>query len=793
MNFYKPSRFFWGCLFLIINTLGCKQDVVGGLSAFIPEDASKLLVIQQVKEHDLDIPAFVRPWAEILGPGPCLLAHCPVGIGLEEWLMIAPAGGREKPFPFHQHPKVRVIRHLAYSGHEIYVLDVPSVGQVTFAFAGSVLFCSPRTLLVEEALERKRKNSTSWTSLLRGEEFTGPVLFWDSRHSEPILPRGVPPEGFLRAPHQPAADASWRSFPFVPRAKIYPGAQRPFPMALAGLVPEDVAVFDWPFSLDSEKGDHLAWRRFFAPWAKSDPGFARLPGQDSSVLVILEASGSAETVSRRLKAYAEHFGILKSYLYQSFRIVQVMDQSVPELLSMPSNRPVCLLELEGYVLLSNRPEALERWADFYRIGAMLDRKLGLNPGALTGRAVSWRYLSPFQPVPDWLSSWLPGFPAALSWLGKEGTDWRWNVAPVGIEGSKPQPQGNILWRITLPLPVRRFFPLSGSAVVAVQDEASQLYFLDQSNGGILWNKKLDGPLLSEVFPVHIPSLDQRGWLMNTRSAVYLFSEEGHLAAGYPLLLRAPASAGLTFVPGMGGKGGAYFFPSENRRIYGYSLEGMPLSVWSPGPEAGDMATPLVCFPYAGKDYIAGYSSLRGFFALNPLGEDHFQPVGVQVEGFPAPVADPTSSTPRFVVFDGRGRAQVINLQGAHFPLRVAASPGLPSQSLFSDFAGDPRKDFLSLQGKQLQLSGYEEKTFRVFWSQQLETPADTLILVDKPGKKWAALGRAKSRTLHLFDGAGNEVPGSPVGGSQGLKWTDGGGAITVLGNQIIAYQLPKPD
>ena len=232
-------------------------------------------------------------------------------------------------------------------------------------------------------------------------------------------------------------------------------------MALAGLVPEDVAVFDWPFSLDSEKGDHLAWRRFFAPWAKSDPGFARLPGQDSSVLVILEASGSAETVSRRLKAYAEHFGILKSYLYQSFRIVQVMDQSVPELLSMPSNRPVCLLELEGYVLLSNRPEALERWADFYRIGAMLDRKLGLNPGALTGRAVSWRYLSPFQPVPDWLSSWLPGFPAALTWLGKEGTDWRGNVAKVGIEGSKHEPQGNILWRITQPSPVRRFFPLPG--------------------------------------------------------------------------------------------------------------------------------------------------------------------------------------------------------------------------------------------------------------------------------------------------------------------------------------------
>ncbi|MBK6947589.1 MAG: hypothetical protein IPH16_05450 [Haliscomenobacter sp.] len=51
----------------------------------------------------------------------------------------------------------------------------------------------------------------------------------------------------------------------------------------------------------------------------------------------------------------------------------------------------------------------------------------------------------------------------------------------------------------------------------------------------------------------------------------------------------------------------------------------------------------------------------------------------------------------------------------------------------------------------------------MFWSQRLETPADTLILVDKPGKKWAALGRAKPRTLHLLDGGGKEMAGSPVG------------------------------
>ncbi|MBK7475476.1 MAG: PQQ-binding-like beta-propeller repeat protein [Haliscomenobacter sp.] len=748
-------------------------------------------MIQQVKGNESAIPAFVRPWEEILETGPCLLAHCPIGIGIQEWLLIAPAGGLEKPFPFNQHPKVRVIRHWTYLGHEIYVLDAPSVGQVTFAFAGSVLFCSPRTLLVEEALERKGKRSSStWVNLLQGREYTGTALFWNSRHSEKILPGGIRLEGFLGAPHQFSADSAWISFSFAPLAKTQTGELRPFPIALAGLVPEDVAVFDWPFPVNIEKGKHSAWRRFFAPWAKSDPGFARLPGQDSSSLVILEVSGSTETVSQLLKSYAAHFGILKSYAYQSFRIVQVMDQSVPEVLSMASNRPACLMELEGYVLLSNRPEALERWADFYRIGAMLDRKLGPYLPALNERAISWRYLSPFQPVPAWLSSWLPGFPAALSWLGKEGSEWKWNVAPVGKDGD-PRRQGNILWRKSFPSSIRRFFPLPGSAVVAVQDETNQLYFLDHSNGAMLWNKKLDGSLLSDIFPVHIPSLNQRGWLMNTRSAVYLFSEDGNLTAGYPLLLRAPASAGLTFLPEPESDGGAYYFPSENRCIYGYSLEGTPLNAWSPGPKVGDIAAPLICFPFAGKNYIAGYSIPKGFFALNPIGEDHFQPVAVRVEGFPMPVADPTSPTPRFAVFDGRGRAQVINLQGAHFPLRVAANPGMPSQSLFADFSGDHRKDFLSLQGNQLQLSGYAGNTYQVFWSQRLETPADTLILVDKPGKKWAALGRAKPRTLHLLDGGGKEMAGSPVGGSMGLKWTDSGVVVSVLDNQIIAYQLPK--
>ena len=791
MNFYKNQLGLLVCFLLIINVLSCKRDIFSEFSRFIPEDASKLLVIQQAKGHASAIPEFVRPWEQSLGTEPCLLAYCPVGIGMWEWLLVAPSKGLRKQFPIFQNPKVRVIRHWAYLGNEIYVLDEPSVGQVTFAIAGPVLFCSPRTLLVEEALERKGKRSSSWVHLFQGGERTETALFWNCRYSEKILPPGIPFQGFLRAPYQFSADSAWMSFSFTPREKIKFEAQRPFPVALAGLVPEDVALFDWPSPLNIDKGDNLAWRRFFAPWAEPNPGFARLPGEDSSSLVILKASGSAETVSQHLGSYAAHFGILKSYSYQSFRIVQVMDQSVPEVLSMPSSRPVCLLELEGYVLLSNRPETLERWADFYRIGAMLDRKLGPDLPALNERAIAWRYLSPFQPVPAWLSSWLPGFPAALSWVGKEGNEWRWNVARVGREGN-PQQQGNILWRKSLPSSIRYFFPLSGSTVVAVQDEANQLHVLDQSNGVILWNKKLDGPLLSNIFSVNIPSLGQRGWLMNTRSAVYLFSDEGHLVAGYPLQLRAPASAGLTFLQGSESDGGAYFFPSENRHIYAYSLEGIPVSAWAPGPQVGDIAAPLVCFPFAGKDFIAGYSLQRGFFALNPLGEDHFQPVPVRVEGFPVPVADPTSPSPRFVVFDGRGRVEVINLQGAHFPLLVASNSGLPSQSLFADFVGDERKDFLSLQGNQLQLSGYEGNSYQVFWSQRLETPADTLVLVDKPGKKWAALGRAKPRTLALLDGAGQEISGSPVGGSQGLKWTASGLAVSVLGDQIIAYQLPKP-
>ncbi len=792
MNFYKGELFWLLVFFLIINILGCKRGAFDELSRFFPSDASRLIAIQDLQGQESVVPAFVRRWEFFFGKGPFLMANCPVGNGMWEWLCAAPAGAASGPSTFLNHPKIKLIRHWTYLGAKIYVLDAGPAGRVTFAFAGSVVLCSPRTLLVEEALERKSGRSSFWEAPFKYLGVEGAALIWHSRYSADMMPLAKGVKGFLEAPYQYSRDTAWISFRFTPQNKMNHSRLQPFPFALSRLVPEDALVFDWPVAPVLEEETSVVWNRFFAPWAIPDHGLVRLPGQDSSCLAILEAAVSPKIVSEYLKSYASHFGILKSYEYQSFPIVQAMDHSIPELLAMTSKRPVCFLELDGYVLLSDNPEVLEQWVDFYRIGAMLDKKLGADHPALAEKAVSWRYLSPFQPAPGWLSSWIPGFPAALSWLGKSDDEWSWNVAPAGRSGAYPQLKGNILWRKTFPRSIQRFFPLPGAPVAAVQDESNQLYFLDQFTGAVIWSKKLDGFLLSDIFSVNIPSLNERGWLMNTRSAVYLFSESGGLFAGYPLRLRAFASAGLTFFPGPEGQGDAYFFPSENRRIYGYSLDGTPLNAWSPGPETGDITAPLICFPFADKDYIAGYSFQRGLFAMDPLGNTHFNPVKVPMEGIPAPVADPASPNPRFIVFDGKGRAHVINLQGAQFPLRITNNPGWPTQSLFADFTGDARKDFLSVQGSQLQLCGYEGNIFKVFWTQRLETPADTLMLVDKPGKKWAALGRRKSRTLTLLDGNGREVAGSPVGGSQGLKWTASGLVISVLDDQVVGYQLPKP-
>ncbi|MBK7963979.1 MAG: hypothetical protein IPK10_00765 [Bacteroidetes bacterium] len=184
-------------------------------------------------------------------------------------------------------------------------------------------------------------------------------------------------------------------------------------------------------------------------------------------------------------------------------------------------------------------------------------------------------------------------PAWVTWLASYGDVLKnWNGLTFSISNSnglfttsgclgyfnKNTMGPQLAWNTKLDTTIATgpFMPAGINGLILVQDVSNQLYAFDHS-GNIVWKKKLESKIMSDVYAVDYYQQLGNQYLLNTHSFIYLIDSTSKDVGNYPFRLPAEASAGLSLMYGNEISDTRYFIPCRNLRLFGYSLNGKPLT------------------------------------------------------------------------------------------------------------------------------------------------------------------------------------------------------------------------
>ena len=157
--------------------------------------------------------------------------------------------------------------------------------------------------------------------------------------------------------------------------------------------------------------------------------------------------------------------------------------------------------------------------------------------------------------------------------------------------------------------------------IFVQDLYNSIYLIN--NGGkVLMNRKIGGRIISKVHQVDYYKNNKLQYFFNTKDKIYLIDRNGNNVEGYPIDLRAPATAGIAVFDYDGSRDYRFFIPCKDKKIYVYNIEGKILPGWTFEESEAYITTEIQHFRIKDKDYIL-CSDKNRIYILNRKGEDKF--------------------------------------------------------------------------------------------------------------------------------------------------------------------------
>jgi len=159
--------------------------------------------------------------------------------------------------------------------------------------------------------------------------------------------------------------------------------------------------------------------------------------------------------------------------------------------------------------------------------------------------------------------------------------------------------------------------------IFIQD-ASNIIYLINSTGRILWEQKLEGPLLGGVHQVDFYKNGKLQYLFNTAGKLHLIDRNGNYVERYPLSLRSEATAPLALFDYDKSRDYRICIPGKDRKIYLFDIEGNLLTGWKFGKTESLVSASPQHFRIGDKDFILVKDGTRAYF-LDRKGKERIKP------------------------------------------------------------------------------------------------------------------------------------------------------------------------
>lgn len=159
--------------------------------------------------------------------------------------------------------------------------------------------------------------------------------------------------------------------------------------------------------------------------------------------------------------------------------------------------------------------------------------------------------------------------------------------------------------------------------IAVQDSNHVLYMLNRQ-GRIIWQKQINGQILSEINQIKTKDSDLNRILFNTATTLYQLTIDGNDIGNYPIQLKSRATTGLSLFDYESNNNYRIAIPHEDKTLSMIDIEGKAIDGWIFKSTDSKVTTPVQHFKIGTKDYILLGDTLR-IYILDRKGVQRIKP------------------------------------------------------------------------------------------------------------------------------------------------------------------------
>lgn len=138
--------------------------------------------------------------------------------------------------------------------------------------------------------------------------------------------------------------------------------------------------------------------------------------------------------------------------------------------------------------------------------------------------------------------------------------------------------------------------------IAIQDEAHQLYLIS-GTGSVFWKKILNEAIIGDVHQVDALKNGKLQMAFVTANALHILDRNGNYLPGFPVKLKAPATAPLTVMDYERNREYRLLVSCNDKRTYNYTVKGTPVEGWKNPLHADIVQSPVLHTIVQGKDYV----------------------------------------------------------------------------------------------------------------------------------------------------------------------------------------------
>ncbi|MEQ8324173.1 MAG: DUF3352 domain-containing protein [Vicingaceae bacterium] len=337
-------------------------------------------------------------------------------------------------------------------------------------------------------------------------------------------------------------------------------------------------------------------------------------------------------------------------------------------------------------------------------------------------------------------------------------------------------EGKTLWQVELDAPSKMkprivYNHYTNAREIFIQDQSNVIYLID-NRGNILWKRQLKEPILSEIYQIDVFKNNKLQLLFSGESSIYLIDRKGRDVENFPIQLPAVTTNGLSVIDYEKNREYRILIGVRGGKVLNFDRFGKPISGWKFECKE-EISSPIRHFVLGGKDYICFVGSDGSPFVVNRRGEHRLE-IKNSLGSAHASRAELELSNDisqcRFVTTDETGNVVKLKFDGTKETINFESfSP--EHQFVYGDLNNDRKMDYIFLDSNRLL--AYDHAREKLFEA-SLDKASAAYLSLYHFGDEMDQLGftDTSAAQLYLYTDVGDIHQAFPLQGNSGFSISD---------------------